>query len=328
MTQNKVYIKAATQISMQQPLSEQWMDDPLSYEMPYVRSVEPAFREWLNPLDARRMGKILKRALVTASSAMKISGVMQPEAIITGTGLGCIENTELLLNQLCEDGEGMLKPTFFMQSTHNTISSLIAIQGKCHGYNSTYSHRSISFDSALLDAFMQISLGDIENALVTANDEMTPSYFSILQRAGFLGQKGQVPASEVSAALMLDNHPDGALCEVADMDVCYAEKPHLPLEGVDAVMVGFNGTPQNDDFYTKLLDADQQVMLLQYKHLFGECYTASALGVYAAAHLLKRGGAPAHMVLNSDGDVPVKSILLINHSDLKNVSYVLLKAVV
>ncbi len=328
MTQNKVYIKAATQISMQQPLSEQWMESPLSYDVPYVRSVEPAFREWLNPLDARRMGKILKRALVTASSAMKKADVTQPEAIITGTGLGCIENTELLLNQLCEDGEGMLKPTFFMQSTHNTISSLIAIQGKCHGYNSTYSHRSISFDSALLDAFMQISLGDIQNALVTANDEMTPSYFSILQRGGFLGQQGQVPASEVSAALMLDNRPEGALCEVAAMDVCYSNIPQMPLEGVDAVMVGTNGTPQNDDFYTRLLGEDRQVTLLQYKHLFGECYTASALGVYAAAHLLKKGEAPAHMVLNGDGNMPVKSILLLNHSDLKNVSYVLLKAVV
>ena len=140
----KIYIKSATQISMQQPLSEEWLTAPLVQTETYVRSQDPNFREWLNPLESRRMGKIMKRAIVTATAAMKEAGVTTPDAIITGTGLGCIENTELFLEQLCREGENMLKPTNFMQSTHNTISSLIAIRTKCHGYNTTYSHRCIS----------------------------------------------------------------------------------------------------------------------------------------------------------------------------------------
>ena len=86
MSSSKVYIKAATQISMQQPLSEQWMTDPVQHTEAYVRSIDPNFRELLNPLESRRMGKILKRALVTALKVMKDTGVDQPDAIITGTG--------------------------------------------------------------------------------------------------------------------------------------------------------------------------------------------------------------------------------------------------
>ena len=208
MTDQKIYIKAATQISMQQPLSEAWLTAPERPDVPYQRSQDPNFRDWLNPLESRRMGKLMKRALVTAQKVMKETGISQPEAIITGTGLGCIENTELFLDQLCREGEEMLKPTYFMQSTHNTISSLIAIQCKCHGYNTTYSHKSVSFDSALLDAFVQMRLGDIRTALVTGNDEMTPSYFSILQRTGYIGQAGQVTAGEASVAMMLTVEKD------------------------------------------------------------------------------------------------------------------------
>ena len=53
----KIYIKSATQISMQQPLSEEWLTAPLVQTETYVRSQDPNFREWLNPLESRRMGK-------------------------------------------------------------------------------------------------------------------------------------------------------------------------------------------------------------------------------------------------------------------------------
>lgn len=142
MALQKIYIKTATQISIQQPLSESWMNTPVYATDEYMRSQDPNFRDWLPPLEARRMGKLMRRALVTALKALRDAEVAKPDAIITGTGLGCIENTELFLDQLCREGEEMLKPTYFMQSTHNTISSLIGIKTKCHGYNSTYSHKA------------------------------------------------------------------------------------------------------------------------------------------------------------------------------------------
>ena len=307
---NRIYIKAATQISMQQPLSEEWMTTPFEPAEPYLRSQDPNFREWLNPLESRRMGKILKRALVTALKVMRDTDINQPDAIITGTGLGCIENTELFLDQLCREGEELLKPTYFMQSTHNTISSLIAIQTGCHGYNTTYSHKSVSFDSALFDAFTQLRLGDIQTALVTGNDEMTPSYFRILQRTGYIGQPGQVTASEASVAMLLTTDPTDALCEVEQMSMTFGT-PAIPQTDADLLVLGTNGSPANDAPYQQVISQYPDVQAFEYKKLFGESYTASGLGIYATAHLLHKGKAGR--------------ALFINHSDGQNHSYVVLK---
>lgn len=312
MSDIRVYIKAATQISMQQPLSEAWMTAPVEHTEPYVRSLDPNFRDWLNPLESRRMGKILKRALVTAQKVMHDSGVQQPDAVITGTGLGCIENTELFLDQLCREGEEMLKPTYFMQSTHNTISSLISIHDHLHGYNTTYSHKSVSFDSALLDAFTQLRLGDIQTALVTGNDEMTPSYFNILQRAGYVGQPGQVAAGETSVAMMLTTDPADALCEIEEVSMS-VRGVQQPLAPADLLVLGTNGVPQNDQLYREVAQHMPGVETFEYKRLFGESYTVSGLGVYAAAHLLSQGRAGR--------------VLFVNHSDNLNVTFVTLKTV-
>ncbi|MBR1502577.1 MAG: beta-ketoacyl synthase chain length factor [Prevotella sp.] len=324
----KIYIKTATQISMQQPLSEAWLTEPLLLTEPYVRSLDPNFRDWLNPLESRRMGKLMKRAIVTATKAMKEADVAMPDAIITGTGLGCIEHTERFLEQICREGEEMLKPTNFMQSTHNTIGSLVAIQTKCHGYNTTYSHRGVSFDSALADAFMQLSMGDISTALVMGHDEMTPSYFTILKRMGYVGQPGQVPGAEASVAMVLTTGPsDDALCEVAAVERMYGltHLKTLPRD-IDAVVVGTNGCAAHDAVYEEICQQLPAVPRLHYKHLFGECYSASALGLYAAAHVLQRGGAPA--IMRCDGgadDLKVNSLLFVNHSDGRNVAYVVLR---
>jgi 3-oxoacyl-(acyl-carrier-protein) synthase len=314
------------------------MDDPVSYDVPYCRSTDPNFREYLNPLESRRMGKILKRALVTSIQALHDAGVIEPEAIITGTGLGCIENTELFLDQLCREGEQLLKPTHFMQSTHNTIGSLIGIHTKSHGYNITYSHKSVSFDSALLDAYIQTSLGDINNALVCGNDEMTPSYFSILQRTGYVGLSGEAVCGEAAVAMMVDAEQENAMCELAGILMMYNPSDESFTQTVngmlsdagidrpDALMIGINGAHENDAVYHHWMSLLPLCPVLHYKHIFGECYTASGLGVYASACCLKKGMAP--LMMRCDGgkeDLKTDSILFINHSDGHNISLILLK---
>ena len=273
------------------------------------------------------MGKIMRRAIVTAMKAMQNSGITNPDAIITGTGLGCIENTELFLDQLCREGEEMLKPTYFMQSTHNTISSLIAIKTKCHGYNSTYSHKAISFDSALLDAFVQMRLGDANNVLVTGNDEMTPSYFKILQRTGYIGQTGQVTAGEASVAMMLTTDAADTLCEIENVRLSLG---NVSLEGLleksDAVMMGYNGSTLNDAVYDEMRKDMPVIPVLQYKNLFGECYTASALGLYAAAHILHTATVPSAMRRDgNDSPLDIHRLLFVNYSDGQGYSAILLK---
>ena len=155
-------------------------------------------RDYVKPLEARRMGKIMKSSLLSSLKALKEAGVEQPDAIITGTALGCLENSELLLRQLTEEGEVTLKPTYFMQSTHNTISSNIAIRLGCHGYNITYTQDDDSLKWALRDAELLLQSGKVRTVLVGCHDETTPMYRDLLYR---IGEKEQ-PAIKSTAIVL------------------------------------------------------------------------------------------------------------------------------
>ena len=141
-------------------------------------------REFVKPMEARRMGKLMKASLLSSLKALKLAGVDCPDAIITGTALGCWENSEALLMQLKEEGEVMVSPTNFMQSTHNTISSNIAIRLGCHGYNVTYTQGSDSLEWALRDARLLLASGRYKTVLVGCHDETTPLYCSLMERLG------------------------------------------------------------------------------------------------------------------------------------------------
>ena len=155
-------------------------------------------RDYVKPLEARRMGKIMKSSLLSSLKALKEAGVEQPDAIITGTALGCLENSELLLRQLTEEGEVTLKPTYFMQSTHNTISSNIAIRLGCHGYNITYTQDDDSLKWALRDAELLLQSGKVRTVLVGCHDETTSMYRDLLHR---IGEKEQ-PAIKSTAIVL------------------------------------------------------------------------------------------------------------------------------
>ncbi len=141
-------------------------------------------RDYVKPLEARRMGKLMKASLLSSLKALKLAGVECPDAIITGTALGCWENSEALLMQMLEEGEVMLSPTNFMQSTHNTISSNIAIRLGCHGYNVTYTQSDDSLEWALRDAHLLLQSGRYKTVLVGCHDETTPLYRSLMERLG------------------------------------------------------------------------------------------------------------------------------------------------
>lgn len=141
-------------------------------------------KEFVSPMEARRMGKIMKAAHLTSLRAMKNAGIECPDAIITATSRGMLEISLQFLDDITAYGEELLKPTLFMQSTHNTLSSAIAIRTKCHGYNTTYSHGDDSFKWAMRDAERLIQTGKASSVLVGSFDESTPAFSMIAERAG------------------------------------------------------------------------------------------------------------------------------------------------
>lgn len=141
-------------------------------------------KDLIPPMEARRMGKLLKAATLTSLRALKMAGIEMPDAIITATSGGMIENSEKFLIDMVENGESLLKPTLFMQSTHNTIGSSIAIRLKCHGYNTTYTQGAESLEWAMRDAERLIKSGKADSVLVGMHDESTPLLNELLSKAG------------------------------------------------------------------------------------------------------------------------------------------------
>jgi 3-oxoacyl-[acyl-carrier-protein] synthase II len=180
-----VYIQGIGNISIQNTFQQAGFPVPVWYNEPYVRCIDPDFKNFISPIEARRMSRVIKRAIATAKASIAESGIDMPDAIISGTGLGSIDDTEKFLSAMIENNEKFLQPTFFIQSTHNTISSQIAINLKCHGHNNTFVHGGISFESALTEAMLLFADKRIKTALVGGYDEMTPAYFKLLGRVGF-----------------------------------------------------------------------------------------------------------------------------------------------
>ena len=94
-----------------------------------------------------------------------------------------LETSMQFLDDMLANGEELLKPTLFMQSTHNTLSSAIAIRAKCHGYNITYSQGEESLQWAMRDAERLIRTGKAESVLVGSFDETTPLFEEFARRA-------------------------------------------------------------------------------------------------------------------------------------------------
>ena len=136
------------------------------------------YKEYISPKEGRRMGKLMKAATLTYLMALREAGIECPDAIITATANGMLETSEKFLVDMVDNGEETLSPTLFMQSTHNTIGSAIAIRTQCHGYNITYTQGKDSMKWALRDAERLIRMGKAKTVLVGCHDESSPLFQS------------------------------------------------------------------------------------------------------------------------------------------------------
>lgn len=136
------------------------------------------YKEYISPKEGRRMGKLMKAATLTSLMALREANIECPDAIITATANGMLETSEKFLVDMVDNGEETLSPTLFMQSTHNTIGSAIAIRTQCHGYNITYTQGKDSMKWALRDAERLIRMGKAKTVLVGCHDESSPLFQS------------------------------------------------------------------------------------------------------------------------------------------------------
>ena len=140
-------------------------------------------RTYLAPLQARRLTPQMRRLVVAAKQALEQARIDKPDAIIVGTRFGGIKPTMTLLKSLVANGEQDFSPSLFMQSTHNTPASTLAILLGCHGYNTTFSVFCVSFEEAKEDAARLLSLDVVQSVLVCEYDEADEDWQRILSHA-------------------------------------------------------------------------------------------------------------------------------------------------
>ena len=150
-----------------------------------IEDITPAeVAQLVSGAEGRRMTAQTRVLVATARKAMQNADIPMPDAIICATQWGCMQQSMRFLMDMLETDEQELKPTPFIQSTHNTIASMIAIQTGNHGYNTTYSQGVQSLQHALSDISAQMALGRIRNALILEFDEQVAEWDQALKQIG------------------------------------------------------------------------------------------------------------------------------------------------
>ncbi len=339
----EVYIQGIGSISPQGTHHrEAFLEEPRVYRDLLLSCEEPDFKEYIPAREARRMSRVVKMGLSAARMSLDRVGVESPEAIVTGTGLGCMEETENFLLSMIEENEQLLNPSPFIRSTHNSIGGQLAISLGCQGYNHTYVHRGLSFASSMMDGKLLLEEGSTSNVLVGGFEETTENHFKILSKIGYWKPQplrnlellkdlspGTIAGEGAQFFFLSGERKADSLAKLEDVDLFYdpsdehellrwveafLKRNGLGSEGPDAVLYGYSGDPESDRYYGRVREAlFPNAIPLYYKHLSGEYYTADSFGLWVAMRILQEGKVPGILRME-DGEVGCpRSVLLYDH---------------
>lgn len=346
------YIKGMGNISPQKTWGEESLFTPAVYNGDRLKCIEPEYSQWIDPRQLRRMSRIIKMGVAAGSMALKDAGITVPQGIITGTGYGCLDDTGIFLSKLVENQEQALNPTPFIQSTHNTIGSQIALLLQCQEYNQTYAHDAFSFESALLDAMLQLNETPDRKILIGGVDEITDASHAIQKRFGIFTNTenslqiltkpshgtvhGEGSAFFVLSgvkderykvgveALMTFNKPDDESLKKGILN--FLESSSLTSGSIDLILSGKSGNSKADEKSDRIVSAIFPSNSVGYfKPLCGEYPTASAFALWLGAQIIQEQCVPAG-IMSKQMNTPIKNILIYNSYFGTHHSLILLRA--
>ncbi|MFD2871784.1 beta-ketoacyl synthase chain length factor [Mucilaginibacter ximonensis] len=339
----KIFIRSAAAITAQKTFGNvPFLNELIEYDDVRLSAIEPDYKDYIDPKLARRMSRMVKMGVASALQCLRQGNTEMPGAIITGTALGCQEDTVTFLTRIIEMQEEMLPPTAFIQSTHNTVAAQIALSLKCHSYNNTFVHKGISFESALLDATLLLKEGDANDILVGGTEEMTDTAFKILSRLGLYKRRplsnadlyktettGTIGGEGAVFFLFSDRPSADNLAELVATKVFYKPQTSedillninsfladnlISTEDIDLIITGKNGDMKNDAVYNDSLSAlFSDTSQANYKHLTGDYQVSVSFALWLAANIIKRGEVPALVADGAIKRTSPKKILIYNH---------------
>lgn len=351
-----VYVNSIGSVSAQKTFDNAlFLEKIVRYTDSVLEIIAPAYKDYIPPAAARRMAKGIKMSTVSAKTAMTEAGMEEGEidAIIVGTGLGCIGDSEKFVSDIIDNDEQFLTPTRFIQSSHNTVAGQIALGMGCKGHNFTYVHSTISFESALLDAKMQLENGEANHILVGGVDELVDHHVNTHRLIGHIkqepvetmsvlksGTKGAV-FSEGAHFFTLSNQKRSSCYaellavktyntltehQVSEKAISFLSENGMNPDSLDVIILGYNGDMEFDGYYDILAKGLlKNTPQIYFKHLCGEFDTASGFGFWLANKILKQQIIPDAVRLNSVVANSHKTTLIYNQYRGENHSFTLLR---
>lgn len=351
-----VYVNSVGSVSPQNTLdNSMFLDEIVSYESTILNIIAPNYKDFIPPTAARRMAKGIKMSTASAKTAMAEGAIEenQIDAIIVGTGLGCIGDSEKFVKDIIDNDEQYLTPTRFIQSSHNTVAGQIALGMGCKGHNFTYVHSAVSFESSLMDAKMQLKADEAQYILVGGVDELVAHHedthrlikhikeeptetMSLLKSkskgavfsegANFFVLSNEKKAAVYSQLLAIKTLNTLSQEKVSDRVSRFLNENRLAISDIDLVVLGNNGDVDFDGYYDQLSEGIfKNAAQAYYKHLSGEFDTASAFGFWLGNKILRNQRIPKAVQLNSTEPKKLETILLYNQYRGENHSLVLLQ---
>lgn len=357
------YINSVGCISAQKTFKNTvFLEEPIIQDTNVLPIVKPNYKEYIDRRASRRMAKVVKMGVVAATISLQEAAIAQPDAILTGSGLGCVTDSEKFLENILDNDEQYLTPTAFIQSTHNTVGAQIALGLKCLAYNLTYVHGSVSFESALIDALLLIQEAEeteVKNILVGGVEEVAEYTANLYQLVGHVknsavntldlfnsNSKGTIFGEGAQFFMLSNQLQESTYAQLTGIEIIsrltaeqltvrvisFLNAHQLTPADIDAIVLGKNGDIEFDHFYQQLESGIfKNTTTLYYKHISGEYMTASAFGFWVATKILKDQQVPAILSCNNKYSIPntttYQRILLYNQYRGENHSLVLLATV-
>lgn len=347
------FVNGVGSVTTQKPLRrDELLVDPVDHAGERLACVEPDYTQYFDVRQLRRMSRIIRMGIAAGMDALHEASLQVPDGIITGTGYGCLDDTGIFLSKLVENREQALNPTPFIQSTHNTIGSQLALLLQCQGYNQTYTQRALSFENALTDAWMTLEEDPTQRLLTGAADEITAVSHDILRRFNLFRRnnesslnlfKSPAPGTlngEGAVYFLLSGIPQPGAVRVDGVQSFYKITTSDLEKGITFFLqshsclahdidVVFSGECGDED-----LDATLQAIVPHkfpkatyavFKHLTGEFPTASAVAMTIACRTIQAASVPDVVIRNNAKRLPRK-VLIINSYQNTSHSLILLSA--
>jgi len=320
-----------------------------------ANAIEPNYKDYIPAMQSRRMSRILKMTWVAAEIALKRAQIAIPESISVASSMGCLSDTIKFLQEMIENEEEFMKPTAFINSTHNTLAGYLAIGLKSKGQNFTFTHKDLNFEHTLLEAAIRLNTNEVQIVLIGAVEEITTETHTIRENLGLLRsaqqeshllfeqhEKGYIEG-ETAAFMVLQSANKATTMPIIqwisfhydlkspqDFNESYHDfllANHLQKHQIQVIIGGNTGDSAADKVLNQWVEQqNNSSKYLKYKHISGEFASSGIIGIWLGSKILEQQNVPNYLNHDFNPNQKISRIAIINHNGMNNYSFILLSS--